>query len=412
MFCPAAPHPVRRTRLLRPVPAAFTLIELLLSMTILSVLMLIVTNVISVVQKTWVRANSRVSEFREARGAFDTIARNLSQATLNVYWQSVDPLGTATRTFQRVGATPNAVLANNYVRQSELQFVTGPATSILGGAATGADNPGHAVFFQAPLGITRLAAAGGGQVNTENMVNLLCGRGYFVAWGDDLAFRPAFLNVISTVRPRKRFRLMEYSPTAEKNRIYDSALRPIVNPTDPTQNFSKQWFQLDLTAGNTQAVAGETAADRAIVRPVADNVLCLVVCPELEAKAKDPSGNAVPPNSIAPQYQYDSLLKTNPGATATGFGPQGTQHLLPPLIKITMIVVDTAGGEKFAEDDGLRQNVAGLLQSKFTDASNYDTPNSAYRQDMAGIESFLVQNRINYRIFTTTVIMKQARWSA
>ncbi len=132
MSRPAAPHFVSGSRRRRPAPAAFTLIELLLSMTILTVLMLIVTNVISVVQKTWVRANSKVSEFREARGAFDTVARNLSQATLNTYWQSVDPLGNATKTFQKTGASPNSVLANAYVRQSELQFVSGPCNSILG----------------------------------------------------------------------------------------------------------------------------------------------------------------------------------------------------------------------------------------------------------------------------------------
>ncbi len=131
--------------------------------------------------------------------------------------------------------------------------------------------------------MTRLAAATAGQVNTENMVNLLCGRGYFVAWGDDVAFRPAFLNSINTVRPRFRYRLMEYSPTSEKNRIYDSGLRPIVDPVNPNNNFSKQWFQLDL-AGGGQAVAGETAADRAILRPVADNIICLVVAPQQDTE--------------------------------------------------------------------------------------------------------------------------------
>lgn len=387
----------------RPAPAAFTLIELLLSIAILALLMTIVTNVIGVVQKTWVRANSKVSEFREARSAFDTVARNLSQATLNSYWQSVDPLGNATKTFQKVGASPNAILANAYVRQSELQFVTGAAPGILGAGAAATDHPGHAVFFQAPLGVTRQVAATGGWVNTENMVNLLCGRGYFVNWGDDRAFRPAFLETLTTVRPRFRYRLMEYSPTAERNRIYDSGLRPIVDPTDPKKNFSKQWFQLDLAAG-AQAALGETAANRAFVRPVADNVICLVVAPLQDSKATT--------GPIAPQYEYDSLLPLNPGVSPAGFGSQGTQHLLPPLIKITMIVVDTAAAERLAEDTTLRSSVAGALQGRFVDATGLDNPGSAYHQDLAAIQAFLVERRINYRIFSTTVIMKQARWSA
>lgn len=398
-----APPPASRLRHPRHAPAAFTLIELLLSISILALLMVIVTNVISVVQKTWVRANSKVSEFREARGAFDAIARNLSQATLNNYWQSVDPLGSATKTFQKVGSRPNSVLANAYVRQSELQFVTGAASNVIGPTATGGDYPGHAVFFQAPLGVTREVASTGTWVNTENMVNLLCGRGYFVNWGDDRAFRPAFLETLTTVRPRFRYRLMEYSPTAEKNRIYDSGLRPIVDPADPKKNFSKQWFQLDL-AGGAQAAVGETVANRAFVRPVADNVLCLVVSPQQDSKATT--------GPIAPQYEYDSLLPLNPGVSPAGFGTQGTQHLLPPLIKITMIVVDATAGERLAEDSGLRNELAGQLSGKFTDATNYDQPGSAYHQDVAALETFLIRRKLNYRVFTTTVIMKQARWSA
>jgi uncharacterized protein (TIGR02599 family) len=48
----------------------FTLIELLVSMTFLVILMLVVSQVVGIVQRTWVRSNSRVSQFREARTAF------------------------------------------------------------------------------------------------------------------------------------------------------------------------------------------------------------------------------------------------------------------------------------------------------------------------------------------------------
>ncbi len=77
-----------------------------------------------------------------------------------------------------------------------------------------------------------------------------------------------------------------------------------------------------------------------------------------------------------------------------------------------MIVVDTNAAERFAEDSSLRSSVAGMLQGRFVDATGFDNPGSAYHQDLAAIEAFLVQQRINYRIFSTTVIMKQARWSA
>ena len=67
---------------------AFTLIELLVSVTFLVVLMLVITEMLGLVQRTWVRTNSRVSQFREARMAFDALSRNLGQAVLNTYWDT------------------------------------------------------------------------------------------------------------------------------------------------------------------------------------------------------------------------------------------------------------------------------------------------------------------------------------
>jgi uncharacterized protein (TIGR02599 family) len=241
------------------------LIELLVSMTFLVILMLVVTQVVGIVQRTWVRSNSRVSQFREARTAFDLLTRTLSQATLNTYWDNeFDPLRTD-------AAGQEVKRAKNYVRQSELQFISGPSTLVLQGAAGKADSyPGHAVFFQAPLGITNLVEATGSLTNTENMVNLLCGRGYFVEWGDDNSYRPPFLSKLNTVPTRSRMRLMEYSPTAERNRIYDSALRPLV---DSTINNGKRWFNEGAYAALNSVVQDKEAVlTRAFTRPVAENI--------------------------------------------------------------------------------------------------------------------------------------------
>lgn len=397
---------------------AFTLVELLLSMTILSVLMVVVVNVIGVVQQQWTRANSKVTAFREARMAFDLITRNVSQATLNAYWTTIDnPLPNDAAGQARFQST-------NYIRKSELQFVSGPTTGLLAGA-TGQPNlyPGHAVFFQAPLGVTRLVAgAGGAIVNTENMVNLLCARGYFVSWGDDQGFRPAFLpaNVVS---PRFRYRLMEYSPTAESNTIYfdptsagDLANRPEISANSRT----RMWFQ---NAVNPAAAirADENAANRSFTRPVADNIIALIISPQLEV------ANGVIPESIAPFYEYDSVYgpypdsgvgrparNANPGAPPpNAANPQGTQHMLPPLIKITMISLDSAAGEKLAErgNEAQQNQLAQQLAPLFTNAAGYNNPNSTYHQDLQAVENFLVSQHLNYRVFTTTVIMKQARWS-
>lgn len=363
-------------------PRGFTLIELLLSLAILSILLVVIANVIGVVQKTWVKSNSRVSQFREARMAFDAMTRTLSQATLNSYWQNeFDTLGAV----GVEGTSLSLTKATSYVRQSELQFVCGQASTLLSGNAS--DYPGHAVFFQAPFGVTNMTSATGAMVNTENMVNLLSGRGYFVNWGNDLGFRPPFLDP-DTVKPRFRYRLMEYSPTAEANRIYDSALRPVTEHPN-------EWFQ---DAKTRLATAGEVASNRGFTRPIADNVIALIISPQVEKR----NLGAKLPTWIAPNYAYDSTKKDNSGGN---LGTQGTQHQLPPTIKITLIAVDEAAAEVMAENTASPDLLAAAGVS-FTNASNFET-------DLNTLETYLSQapRRYNYRVYSTTVSIKQAKWS-
>ncbi|MFZ2281176.1 MAG: Verru_Chthon cassette protein C [Prosthecobacter sp.] len=380
---------------------AFTLIELLVSVTFLVILMLVVSQVIGIVQRTWVRANSRVSQFREARQAFDTLSRSISQATLNNYWDNeFDTVGTD-------AAGQKITLAKDYFRQSELQFICGPTSAVIPAAAGNAQNyPGHAVFFQAPLGIASLvatAAQGGNNqiVNTENMVNLLCGRGYFVEWGTDASFRPAFLDQLNNAVPvRSRLRLMEYSPTAEKNRIYDTNLRPITS-------HSKEWYAdvLDTEVQGTQ----ETAQTRAFTRPIAENIIALVISPQIEV-----TGNTtVSPYAIAPQFIYDSTLKVNPGSSPINASPQGTQHLLPPLLKVSMIALDERSGEFLAREENSQMRtelltaIAGKLQSAASLVEELDGD-----QGKTGtLVQLLLDKKLNYRIFSTTIALKQSRWS-
>lgn len=358
----------------------FTLIELLLSLAILSILLVVITNVIGVVQKTWVKSNSRVSQFREARMAFDAMTRTLSQATLNSYWQNeFDVLGA-----DILGDERNK--AKSYVRQSELQFVCGQASTLLTGAAP--DYPGHAVFFQAPFGVTNMTTATGAMVDTDNMVNLLSGRGYFVSWGDDTGFRPPFLNALPSVKPRFRYRLMEYSPTAECNRIYDSALRPITA-------HANEWFQ---DAKTRLATAGEAASNRGFTRPIADNVIALIISPQVE---KNNTGAKLQ-TWIAPVYAFDSTKKDNAGGS---LGDQGTQHQLPPTIKITLVAVDDAAAEVMAASAS-SPNLMGAAGASFANASSFE-------DDLKKLETYLAQppRRYNYRVYTTTVSIKQAKWS-
>lgn len=379
----------------------FTLVEIMVSVTILVVLMMIVANFVSLVQRTWVRSNSQVSQFREARIAFDLLTRNLSQATLNSYWENE---------FENLGndsAGQVVTKARNYIRQSELQFVCGPTVGANGLFASGSapNYPGHGVFFQAPLGITSRASTpvANGAADTENMVNLMCGRGYFVEWGSDEAFRPTFLASIGSVPPRFRLRLMEYSPTAEENKIYRPDYRPIVD-------HSKQWFQDALT---TQVQSGtENVVGAAVTRPVAENILCLIISPQTSAASlSTPGGATGKVYDIAPMYAYDSTLVANPGATASSGSAQGTRHLLPPILKVSMVALDHLAGEQLSFNDTLRQEVVGAVGAGFKNAANLQADLEGTPDTPGTLKQLLITKRLNFRIFTTSIALKQSRWS-
>jgi len=109
----------------------FSLIELMVSMGILSVLMLMMTALLDQVQRSWRYSESRISQFREARVAFDLITKNIGQASLNTYWDLQDE--------------DSDGLFEGYINTSELHFITLDASSLKGGGSqTGV---GHAVFF-------------------------------------------------------------------------------------------------------------------------------------------------------------------------------------------------------------------------------------------------------------------------
>lgn len=381
---------------------AFTLVELMVSVSILVILMLVVANFIGLVQRTWVRTSSNVSQFREARLAFDIMTRTISQATLNTYWQTKrDKIGTS--------ISQSIYTSTRFSRQSELQFVSGNTSGFLFPGVEEGDYPGHGVFFQAPLGVTGLLALDESDTvaDTNNMVNLMCGRGYFVAWGDDLSFRPAFLEGL--VPPRLRLRLMEFSPTAEMNRIYDSTRRPLVDALGNPTSYSKMWFTSASTASGgtesastqTAAAGGENESSRAFTRPVAENILALIISPQVPT-----IGNlGQNPYRIAPTYAYDSLMQNSPGASLTAeFGEQGTQHVLPPVIKVTMVALDARGGERMSFDTSLRESVVSEVSSRFDSAASYQA-------DLEALEQALVALRLDYRVFSTSIPLKQGRWS-
>jgi uncharacterized protein (TIGR02599 family) len=328
--------------------AGFSLVEVMVSMSILAILLLIIAQMISMTQKTWSRSNARISQFREVRFAFDLITRNLSQATLGSYLMDErETPGDPTSPVKR------------YIRKSDLQFVCGQAEDLV--PAGGDKTSGHAVFFQAPLGVI-------GDPENAGLTNLLCARGYFVQYGSDENFRPPFL---SSSGAKNRFRVMEYSPYAENNSIYSAA--------------AGAWFE---DAGE-EISKSETSVNRGLTRPIADNIILLVLSPRLKSDADD-DGDP----SIAPNYEYDSSVVANANRSPQYPTDQGSQNLLPPLVRVVMVAIDEVSAERLELAGELEE----LVPSSFNSAASLDS-------DLAELEKSLLERRVNYRVFSTTVAL-------
>ena len=349
---------------------AFTLVEILVSLTVLSMLLLITANVINQVQKTWSAAAARVSQFREARVAFEVLTQNLRQATLNAH---ID----YDFNYLATGANGLGTPPSQYLRKSDLHFVVGSAATLVAGGG-GGQTPGHAVFFQAPLGIVHDPLFTG-------LGDLLCGRGYFVQYSNDDSFRPPFVH-----RSRSRFRLMDFSPPSKKNLIYEVV--PPGTPTDQRLSLLSGWY----AAAGAELTQNETADNRGLTRPVADNILTLVLSPRLDPA----NAQGLDPVSIAPNYSYDSA---NPGNRPNGTGAQGTLHLLPPQIRVAMVAIDEKTADRLDVDGELEQ-LAEIVGKGFTDAS-------ALGEDLEALSEALIQEKVNFRIFTGTISLLSAKWS-
>lgn len=271
----------------------FTLIELLTAMSILSIMLLLLSQLLDQIQKTWNYSEGRVTQFREARVAFDLMTKSLSQATLNAYW-ALDY------------DDNNAVIG--YKPESELHFITMEGEDI-GNTADG-QLLGHAVFFQAPLGFS-------GQY--RNLNNLLNARGYYLLFGPDSRYKPRIVNA----EPSFRFRVMEYRPPSEENQIYIDGDDERQKDLDPDYT---DWYKDRLELYSN---------------PLAENIVAMIISPRdtLEQAGEDGQETY---SRIAPEYTYNSNRHTNPLYL----------QQLPPLVRLTLVAIDEASAVQLEAKHG------------------------------------------------------------
>lgn len=236
-----------------------------------------------------------------------------------------------------------------YGRSSELHFAMGPTSDLLG--VSPSEYPGEAVFFQAALG----RSAG---TSLKRLPLLLNSMGYFVRF-DKGPGLPAFLDNLANVR--SRYRLYQWLQPSENFGVY----QPNAGEQD--------WFRGDLANNmNNTAV-------------LAENVIGLI----FTAEYSDANG------ALVSAYSYDSR---DPAGAAT-------LHQLPPRIRVLMVVIDEASAARLANGT---VEPAGLAPKAewFKTPGQFDSDLTAWEDQLKSISP-----RVDYRIFTATVIIQNAKWS-
>jgi uncharacterized protein (TIGR02599 family) len=330
---------------------AFTLLELMVSMTVLALIMLLVFQMLDTTQKTFQSSRARASTFKEARVAFEGITRRIGQAMLNTYFDykypNNNPLSTPT----------------DYERKSDLHFISGRADTLLRGGQYST----HCVFFQAPLGFSL-------RPENQSLGSLLNSWGYFIEKGDDSAQIPQFLKTYDGAdSSRERYRLMEFRPPTENMQVYGANLR---------NSYSIDWFQNQINLASDGGVP--------FSRPLAENIIALVI----EPKRSEKTGAAV----LSPRYEYDSrrFQKSNNARDET-------KHQLPPLVEVTMVAIDEESVIRNVQING------GKLEELVP--SSLFTNQAQYENDLRVLEASLVKKRITYRVFNETVAIRASKFS-
>jgi len=353
---------------------AFTLVELMVSMAVLSVVGVLILTMVSNVSSVTKRTRDQVESYQGARAGFEALTRTIAQATLNIYWDYYDSTGKAANNPTYSG-TPA-----KYGRQSELHFRSGPTDSLFGGTSNGGlMRPTHGIFFQIPGGITSNSTL-------KQLNNTLNGIGFFLEFGDDEALRPSFLATETSIPKRYRYRLLQMQQATENLQIYSSS-----NGT--------AWFQDPLGFGSITVNAGTRPAN-----VLAENVIALAIIPRL-SPTEDPTGASL----VKTDYNYDSRTAKSYSATsATGTTMSGTTlHQLPPLVEVIMVAIDETSAQRLAAEFGTNPPNLGQeeLFKSISDIADVDT-------DLDKLEKTLVDRKLSYRIYRSVVGIRGAKWSA
>jgi uncharacterized protein (TIGR02599 family) len=342
-------------------PSAFTLMELMVSIALVSILMLLVAGTTNAVSKLWRKSVMQTASYSEAREAFDSLTTQLSQLSLQPYWDYVDASGRV-----RSEANFNSFVPAAIKRQSDLHFIMGPTTEIVAGTGA-ATHPGHAVFFQ------KL----GGQASGLPFSNLVETAGFFIEAVDAPSdpYTPTVVKNALNLTGQK-MRLVEVQALPNDTTVYAS--------TNSSSAAAQKGWISDLQVNNP--------SQRSKKRVAAENVILLVLRGRLSETAD--STGAV----LAPDYFYDSRA----WVAGTSARTEKTRNTPPPIIDVVMVVLEEDSANRLSRAGELTPSAMGYA-GLFANAAKLD-------DDLHQLEDNLNVKKIGYRVLRASVPVANARW--
>ena len=324
--------------------SAFSLIELLVSMTLLSLMILLVSSMLGEIEEGWGRVRSGTVEFRDARNAFETIANRLSQARIDTYWDYEMDQG----------------IPINYRKSSHLHFVAADGEDFVPTSLVEAT--GSSVFFEAPFGMSR-------EQDLKGLASLLNGWGYFAGFGSDAEWQPQFAR--DRLDEKYRFRLFEYHLPTERLALHSEE-----------QLTGYQWITDHLESRNVSVLA--------------ENVILFLIHP---VHSTDPTEA----HELAEEYRFDSrAYDLSPGDS----NADRARHEVPPIIQMTMVAVAEADFSRYQEG-----NPTGIPDEFRIEEIAPFSKSIDFEKDLQALEEHLQENGIDYRVFSTAIGLRNAKWT-
>jgi uncharacterized protein (TIGR02599 family) len=369
--------------------SAFTLVELMVGVVVLVFVMGLLFQVMSSTTDIWKKTTGKIGTFQAARAAFEAMTRNLSQSTLQTYYGYADSSGAPVPLFTPSDRRPTGMtrsrIASQYLRSSELHFLSGPADSIMQEAGqTGVQTSGQAIFFQAPLGFAY-------NNKYEAYQGLLTVCGYYVEFGPRSDLLPSYIGTSGGYR----YRLIEVLQPAERNSIYDStnALNssgaPVVDST-----YDVNWVK-------------DALAEDSVKHVVAENIILLLFLPKLAGAEETVRDGNADGDYLSSDFRYDSRQweKTStPSATRTR-----SRNQLPPIVEVVMVALDERSAQRLADKYGSQPPLEALgLLGLFQSSAQLHQPDGG---DLKKLETALQAEKLDYRIFQSDVQIQGAKWS-